>query len=48
MWVVDENKAPYPLNSSMFPVMADFDTWVSDGIYILLVISMEKGFQSLI
>ena len=28
MWVVDENKAPYPLNSSMFPVMADFDTWV--------------------
>ena len=28
MWVVDENKAPYPLNSSMFPVMADFDAWV--------------------
>ena len=27
-WEVDQDKSPYPLNSSMFPVMADFDTWV--------------------
>ena len=27
-WEVDQDKAPYPLNSSMFPVMADFDAWV--------------------
>ena len=49
MWVVDENKAPYPFNSSMFPVMADFDAWVdANGTYILWVLSMEKDFQSLI
>ena len=41
MWVVDENKAPYPLNSSMFPVMADFDTWV--GQWNLQPVGSENG-----